>query len=92
MKLIVKQWLDAAMARGHNGEGQPMTDMVEEALEFGRKNNEMMELGKAWCTHIRARRVGGVGLVEQTSGLPVTWAEDPESRHMGGAAERSQRE
>ncbi|MDE0138832.1 MAG: hypothetical protein OXM57_05910 [bacterium] len=49
-----------------------MTDMVEEALELGRKNKEMMELGKAWCTHIRAHRVGGVGLVEQMSGLPVT--------------------
>lgn len=49
-----------------------MTEMVEEAIELGHQNKEMMKLGKAWCTHIRAHRVGGVGLVEQMSGLPVT--------------------
>lgn len=50
-----------------------MMDEFNEALSIGRENEEMISLGKAWCTHIRTDRTGmGVGMVEQMTGLPIS--------------------
>ena len=50
-----------------------MNDQVEQAVEVGRRNAELISLGKAWCTHLRADRGPlGVGMVEEMTGLPVT--------------------
>lgn len=50
-----------------------MSDEVARAMAIGRENEELIALGKAWCTHIRTDRSGlGVGMVEQMTGLPIT--------------------
>ena len=50
-----------------------MSDQVEQAVEIGRRNAELISLGKAWCTHIRADRGPlGVGMVEEMTGLPIS--------------------
>ena len=50
-----------------------MDDQVEQAVEIGRENADLISLGKAWCTHIRTdRSEWGVGLVEEMTGLPIT--------------------
>jgi hypothetical protein len=48
-------------------------DEFERAMEMGRRNAELISLGKAWCTHIRNDRGPlGVGMLEQQTRLPVT--------------------
>ena len=50
-----------------------MNDEVARAMAIGRENDELIALGKAWCTHIRTDRSGlGVGMVEEMTGLPIT--------------------
>lgn len=50
-----------------------MNDEVARAMAIGRENEEIIALGKAWCTHIRTDRSGmGVGMVEEMTGLPIT--------------------
>ena len=50
-----------------------MSDEIEKALSRGRENQKFIELGKAWCIHIRTdRSLLGVGLLEQMTGLPIT--------------------
>ena len=50
-----------------------MSDEVARAMAIGRENEELIALGKAWCTHIRTDRSGlGVGMVEEMTGLPIT--------------------
>lgn len=50
-----------------------MNDEVARAMAIGRENEELIALGKAWCTHIRTDRSGlGVGMVEEMTGLPIT--------------------
>lgn len=47
-------------------------DKIEEAVEAGRRNAEAMALMRNWCAHARTRRMGGVGMVEQMTGLPIS--------------------
>ena len=50
-----------------------MRDEFDKALSIGRENEEMIGLGKAWCTHIRTDRGEfGVGMVEEMTGLPIS--------------------
>ena len=50
-----------------------MRDEYEDALSIGLENEEMIRLGKAWCTRIRTDHTPfGVGLVEELSGLPIS--------------------
>ena len=49
-----------------------MENEIEETVQIGRQNQEMIALGKAWCTHIRTDRGDwGVGMVEEMTKLPV---------------------
>ena len=46
---------------------------VERAMAIGHENEELIALGRAWCTNIRTDRTGlGVGMVEEMTGLPIT--------------------
>ena len=46
-----------------------MRDEYEDALSIGLENEEMIRLGKAWCTRIRTDHTPfGVGLVERCPG------------------------
>lgn len=50
-----------------------MDKQFEQAVEIGQQNANIISLGKAWCTHLRADRTGwGVGMIEEATGLPVT--------------------
>ena len=49
-----------------------MDDRMREAVEAGRRNAEAMELMRNWCAYARVRRMGGVGMVEQMTGLPIS--------------------
>lgn len=50
-----------------------MRDAFEEAISIGQQNEELLALGKAWCTHIRVDRGPfGVGLVEEMTRLPIS--------------------
>lgn len=47
-------------------------DEIKSAIAAGQRNAEVMELMHNWCAHARARRIGGVGMVEQMTGLPIS--------------------
>jgi hypothetical protein len=44
---------------------------IEEAVRIGEKNKHTAELVRNWCAHVSIKKFGGVGLVEQMSGLPI---------------------
>jgi hypothetical protein len=44
---------------------------IQEAIEIGQANKRTVELVQNWCAHVRIERFGGVGLVEQQTGLPI---------------------
>ncbi|MBA5867588.1 MAG: hypothetical protein GDA67_12930 [Nitrospira sp. CR1.3] len=44
---------------------------IKRAIEIGERNKEVMELAQNWCAHLRFEITGGVGLVEQQTGLPI---------------------
>ena len=50
-----------------------MDGQLEQAVKIGRENARLVELGEAWCAHIRRDRgLWGVGMVEEMTGLPVS--------------------
>ena len=46
---------------------------IQRAMDIGRANQEVLELVRNWCAHLAVEIPpwGGVGLVEQASGLPI---------------------
>jgi hypothetical protein len=47
--------------------------LIRDAEAIGRQNQEIIDLARAWCNHIRRDRGHmGVGIVEETTGLPVS--------------------
>lgn len=60
-----------------------MTDeRIEETLAKGRANQANFRLVMNWCAHIRIQRYGGIGMLEQTTGVPIG-AFGPECDHAG---------
>lgn len=48
-------------------------DRYEELLDYGRRNQEIVNLARGWCTHIRFDKGHmGVGIPEQMTGLPIS--------------------
>ncbi len=48
-----------------------MRDRIQEAVAIGERNQRTLELLHNWCGHVRVRKHGGVGMVEQMTGLPI---------------------
>jgi hypothetical protein len=48
-----------------------MRDRIQEAIAIGEKNKRTLELLHNWCGHVQVRKHGGVGMVEQMTGLPI---------------------
>jgi hypothetical protein len=48
-----------------------MDDSIQRALRIGERNKEIIELAHNWCAHLEVRQVGGVGVVEIQTGLPI---------------------
>jgi hypothetical protein len=48
-----------------------MRDRIEDAIAVGERNQRTMELVHNWCGHVKAKRHGGIGMVEQMTGLPI---------------------
>lgn len=44
---------------------------TEKYLRIGERNLEVIQLVHNWCAHARVVSAGGVGLIEQMSGLPI---------------------
>lgn len=44
---------------------------IERAIESGQRNADGIVLVKNWCAHIRIEKMGGVGMIEQMTGLPI---------------------
>src|SRR6266542_4216578 len=44
---------------------------VEKVVAIGQKNRDVLPLIQNWCAHARVVVEGGVGLVEQATGLPI---------------------
>jgi hypothetical protein len=44
---------------------------IQEAIEIGQANKKTVELVQNWCAHVEIERVGGMGLVEAQTGLPI---------------------
>ncbi|MFC6776804.1 hypothetical protein [Methylobacterium gregans] len=47
-------------------------DEIETYVAAGKRNAEVMMLMRNWCAHARAQRMGGVGMIEQMTGLPIS--------------------
>jgi hypothetical protein len=41
------------------------------AIEAGELNRSTMELVRNWCSHVRVKKFGGTGMIEQMTGLPI---------------------
>lgn len=60
-------------------------DRIEKAIAAGKRNAEVMELMHNWCAHARAKRMGGVGMVEQMTNLPIShFSMECDHAPMGG--------
>lgn len=44
---------------------------IQRAIEGGQRNANGFTLVKNWCAHVRIERSGGIGMVEQATGLPI---------------------
>jgi len=44
---------------------------IQRATDIGHTNQEVLELAQNWCAHLTVEPWGGVGLVEQRTGLPI---------------------
>ena len=44
---------------------------IQEAIAIGERNRATVELVRNWCAHARIEKFGGVGLIEQQTGLPI---------------------
>jgi hypothetical protein len=44
---------------------------IHEALQIGHANKRTLELVQNWCRHVSAEVVGGVGIIEVQTGLPI---------------------
>lgn len=44
---------------------------ISDAVEMGERNKEVIELFRNWCAHVDVVIAGGVGLVEEMTGLPI---------------------
>lgn len=44
---------------------------INEYVQLGLANREVIELARNWCAHLEVERTGGVGLIEQETGLPI---------------------
>lgn len=44
---------------------------IQQAIEIGTKNKQTLELIRNWCAHISVKKMGGGGIVEQETGLPI---------------------
>ena len=44
---------------------------IQRAIEAGQRNLEAVELIRNWCRHARVEKFGGLGLIEQQTGLPI---------------------
>lgn len=49
----------------------PNDAMIETAIGIGKRNQEVIVLVKNWCAHAEIAVTGGIGLVEQQTGLPI---------------------
>ena len=41
------------------------------ATEAGERNRATMQLVRNWCSHVRIKKFGGTGMIEQITGLPI---------------------
>jgi hypothetical protein len=41
------------------------------ATEAGERNRATMQLVRNWCSHVRIKKFGGTGMIEQMTGLPI---------------------
>jgi hypothetical protein len=44
---------------------------INMAIASGERNQEAMELIRNWCRHARVKKMGGIGIVEAQTGLPI---------------------
>lgn len=44
---------------------------INMAIAAGERNKEVMELIRNWCRHARVEKLGGTGLIEAQTGLPI---------------------
>ena len=49
----------------------PLSSMMQDALDIGLENLEILRLAKAWCENATMSGGMGVGLLEQATGLPI---------------------
>jgi hypothetical protein len=44
---------------------------IKSAIEIGERNRDTSVLVRNWCAHARIVKFGGIGLIEQETGLPI---------------------
>ena len=48
-----------------------MDSKLQKIIDDGKKNATTLELVKNWCAHVRLKKNGGIGLIEQQTGYPI---------------------
>ena len=48
-----------------------MDDEINKAIEVGERNRSTLLLVRNWCSFARIKKYGGVGIIEQQTGLPI---------------------
>ena len=44
---------------------------IEKTIKIGEQNRATSQLVRNWCAHARVVKLGGIGLIEQETGLPI---------------------
>lgn len=44
---------------------------IQRATDIGKANQKVIELARNWCAHLTVESMGGVGMVEEATGLPI---------------------
>lgn len=44
---------------------------IQKAVEAGQRTEAAMLLVRNWCAHVRVKKFGGTGMIEQMTGLPI---------------------
>lgn len=46
-------------------------ETIDEYVQLGRDNAEVITLARNWCSHLEVEQAGGVGMLEEATGLPI---------------------
>lgn len=67
----INEWIGAAGQSDNVHVTMPGKRDFDEAIAAGQRNKDVMRLVGNWCANARIEKFGGIGMIEQATGLPI---------------------